>query len=186
MRNLAQIRPIEENDPELMSSAFHKAGILRSAGQYRGYFAEQSAGARICLLASVDTEFAGYLTVNWNPAYAAFAQSKIPEIQDLNVLPVFRRKGIATRLLDQAEREILVRSCIAGISVGLHPGYNQAQRLYVRRGYVPDGCGVTYRNEYVTEGMQVQLNDDLLLHFTKNLTSARDIYPSSPLKGIHA
>ncbi len=124
MREIPQIRTIAEYDPEVMSSAFQRVGILKSAAQYRRYFAEQSTGTRICWLATIDTEFAGYLTVNWNPAY-----------------------------------------------VGLHPGYNQAQRLYVRRGYIPDGRGVTYRNEYVMEGMQVKLDDDLLLHFTKSLAS---------------
>ena len=185
MREIPQIRTIAEYDPEVMSSAFQRVGILKSAAQYRRYFAEQSTGTRICWLATIDTEFAGYLTVNWNPPYAAFAQSRIPEIQDLNVLPAFRRKGIATLLLNHAEREILPHSTVAGISVGLHPGYNQAQRLYVRRGYIPDGRGVTYRNEYVMEGMQVTLDDDLLLHFTKSLTSDPCI-SSSLLKGNHA
>ena len=58
---------------------------------------------------------------------------------------------------------------MAGIGVGLHPGYNQAQRLYVKRGYIPDGRGVTYRDRYVEEGTQVVLDDDLVLHFTKSL-----------------
>ncbi len=66
---------------------------------------------------------------------------KIPEIQDLNVLPPFRRKGIATMLLDRAEAEVACRSDVVGIGVGLHPGYNDAQRLYVKRGYIPDGLG---------------------------------------------
>jgi GNAT superfamily N-acetyltransferase len=96
--------------------------------------AEQVAGSRICLVATVDGQFAGYVTVNWAPTYSGFVELKIPEIQDLNVLPGFRRKGIGTRLLDRAEQEISLRSSIAGIAVGLHPGYNDAQTLYVKRG----------------------------------------------------
>jgi hypothetical protein len=88
----------------------------------------------------------------------------------LNVLPGFRRKGLATRLLDRAEEEISRRSSVAGIGVGLHPGYKQAQKLYVKRGYVPDGRGVTYRDRYVEEGASVVLDDDLVLHLTKRLT----------------
>jgi hypothetical protein len=61
------------------------------------------------------------------------------------------------------------RSSVAGIGVGLHPGYNEAQRMYVKRGYIPDGRGVTYRNRYVEEGMQVVLDDDLVLHLTKRI-----------------
>ncbi|MDQ2841742.1 MAG: GNAT family N-acetyltransferase [Acidobacteriota bacterium] len=91
---------------------------------------------------------------------------KIPEIQDLNVLPGFRRKGIATQLLDRAECEIASRSEVVGIGVGLHPGYNDAQRLYGKRGYIPDGQGITYRDRYLRQGEQVVLDDDLVLHLT--------------------
>jgi GNAT superfamily N-acetyltransferase len=94
---------------------------------------------------------------------------KIPEIQDLNVLPAFQKRGIATQLLDRAEAEIAGRSAVAGIGVGLHPGYNNAQKLYVKRGYIPDGRGVTCRDRYVQEGEQVVLDDDLVLHLTRRL-----------------
>jgi len=50
-----------------------------------------------------DGQFAGYATVNWRPAYAGFAELNIPEIQDLNVLTRYPRKGIASLLLDRAE-----------------------------------------------------------------------------------
>ena len=41
----------------------------------------------------------------------------------------------------------------------------------VKRGYVPDGRGLTYGNRYVREGERVPLDDDLVLHFTKSLRS---------------
>lgn len=41
--------------------------------------------------------------------------------------------------------------------------------MYVWRGYVPDGRGVTYRNEFVAEGEQLPFDDDLVLHLTKRL-----------------
>ena len=143
--------------------------MCKPAAQYRRYLVEQASGTRICLVAAIDTQFAGFVTVNWTPTYPPFAESKVPEIQDLNVLPGFRRRGIATQLLDRAEAEIAPKSGIAGISVGLHPGYNQAQRLYVTRGYVPDGRGVTYRYQFAKEGTQVLLDDHFLLHLTKHL-----------------
>ncbi|MFA5891920.1 MAG: GNAT family N-acetyltransferase [Actinomycetota bacterium] len=77
----------------------------------------------------------------------------------------FRRRGIASRILDHAEEVAASRSSIVGIGVGLHPGYNAAQRLYVKRGYVPDGLGVTYDDRYVKEGEQVHMDDKLVLHF---------------------
>jgi GNAT superfamily N-acetyltransferase len=169
MADAVQIRALNENDPATISAAFTSIGWGKPVGQYQRYLAEQAAGSRICLIATVAGQFAGYVTVNWAPMYLGFVELKVPEIQDLNVLPGFRRKGIGTRLLDRAEQEIALRSSIAGIGVGLHPGYNDAQRLYVKRGYAPDGRGVTYRNRYVEEGMQVVLDDDLVLHLTKRL-----------------
>ena len=53
--------------------------------------------------------------------------------------------------------------------MGLHAGYNAAQRLYVLRGYIPDGRGVTYRDQYVEQYVQVMLDDDLVLHLTRQL-----------------
>ena len=67
------------------------------------------------------------------------------------------------------EEEVAHRSAIVGIGVGLHPGYGSAQRLYIKRGYIPDGRGVWYRNRLVEEGMQAMFDDNLVLHLTKNL-----------------
>ncbi len=50
------------------------------------------------------------------------------------------------RLLKLAEEEILLRSSVAGISVGPYSGYHQAQGHYVKWGYLPDGRGVSYCN----------------------------------------
>jgi GNAT superfamily N-acetyltransferase len=167
-QNLA-IRPLNEDDPVVIAAAFARMGWNKREAQYRQYLCEQAAGIRTCLIAIVDGQFAGYVTVNWRPSYPGFSELSIPEIQDLNVLRQFRRQGIASRLLDHAEAEVARHSGVVGIGVGLHPGYNSAQRLYAKRGYVPDGRGVTYRDRYVDEGSHVLLDDDLVLHFTKQL-----------------
>jgi len=164
-----EIRRLTQADAPMMADAFAGIGWRKPASQYLRYFDEQEAGQRECLVAMVSQRFAGYVTVNWFPAHPTLAESGIPEIQDLNVLPEFRRQRIASRLLDQAEALVAQRSSVAGIAVGLHPGYNAAQRLYVKRGYVPDGRGVTWHNRYVEEGAQVILDDDFVLHLTKRL-----------------
>lgn len=167
-QNLA-IRALRENDPPAIAAAFAQMGWNKPEAQYRRYLDEQSAGTRTCLVAIVDGQFAGYVTVNWRPSYPGFSEQNIPEIQDLNILRQFQRQGIASRLLDRAESEVMRHSEIVGIGVGLHPGYNAAQRLYVSRGYIPDGRGVKYRDRYMQEGANVVLDDELLLHFTKQL-----------------
>lgn len=170
-----RVRLLEEGDPPGMVAAFRDMGWNKPEGRYQRYFQEQLAGIRTCFVATVERQFAGYVTVNWRPTYAGFADMNIPEIQDLNVLARFRRNGIASRLLDRAEEEASRHSAVVGIGVGLHPGYNAAQRLYVKRGYIPDGRGITYRNRFVDEGAQVKLDDDLVMHLTRHLGKNSEI-----------
>jgi GNAT superfamily N-acetyltransferase len=169
-QNLA-IRPLNEHDPVVIAAAFARMGWNKPEAQYRQYLSEPAAGTRMCFVAIVDGQFAGYVTVNWRPSYPGFSELNIPEIQDLNILRQFRKQGIASHLLDRAEAEVARISGVVGIGVGLHPGYNAAQRLYGRRGYIPDGHGVTYRDCYIDEGSHVLLDDYLVLHFTKQLRS---------------
>ena len=54
----------------------------------------------------------------------------------------FRRRGVATLLMDAAEQLARGRGVATlGITVGLPGEYGPAQRLYGRRGYIPDGPG---------------------------------------------
>src|SRR5258708_9472440 len=144
-----QIRLLEESDPPSIAAAFKNMGWNKPETQYRRYLHEQAAGTRTCFVAIFDGQFAGYVTVNWRPTYAGFADLNIPEIQDLNVLTTYRRKGIASRLLDGAEGEAARRSGVVGIGVGLHPRYNAAQRLYVKRGYMSNAPGITNRHPFM-------------------------------------
>jgi hypothetical protein len=84
----------------------------------------------------------------------------IPEISDLRVDAEFRRRGIGTALLEWAEAEAASRSDRVGINVGLHSGYGAAQRIYARRGYVPDGTGAVINGTVVPEGATITLDDD--------------------------
>lgn len=89
------------------------------------------------------------------------------------MLPRCRRRGIGTALLDEAERRIAARSSVAGIGVGLPPGYGATQIMYVRRGYVPDGRGLWQSGRYLVHGDQVMIrDDDMALYFTKTLAGS--------------
>jgi ribosomal protein S18 acetylase RimI-like enzyme len=113
--------------------------------------------------------FAGYVTVVWVSGYRPFAQAGIPEIQDLNVLPQFRRRGIASALMDAAEAAIAARAETAGIGVGLYADYGAAQLMYLRRGYLPDGRGIAYRGATVAPATRVPVDDDLVLMMARRL-----------------
>ena len=166
---MIEIGPLREDDPAAFEAAFSALGWSKPAAQYVRYLDEQSEGARAVLVARRDGEFLGYVTVFWASDYPTFHEAGIPEIQDFNVLPHARRQGIGTALMDAAEALIAERSPVAGIGVGLYPDYGAAQRLYVLRGYVPDGRGIAWNLTHVTPGQQVPVDDDLALYFTKAL-----------------
>jgi len=173
MNNNANIKPairlLQSSDIQEIAAAFQQLGWNKPASQYEHYLMEQEQKARDVYVAFVEAKFAGYLTICWTSDYEPFREEHIPEIMDFNVLPKFRRQGIGTQLMDQAESEIAKVSSVAGIGVGMTPDYGAAQRLYVLRGYIPDGRGLRYRDHPVSYREEVTVDDDLVLYFTKNL-----------------
>jgi len=163
------IRLLESKDIPEIAEAFQQLGWRKPASQYERYLMEQSLGLRHVYVAFVKGEFAGYLTVCWHSLYVPFRKENIPEIVDFNVLPKFRRQGIGTQLMDTAENIIAKVNPIAGIGVGMDPDYGAAQRLYVLRGYVPDGRGLHHRDHYVKYSEQITVDDDLAMYLTKEL-----------------
>lgn len=158
---------LRAEDPPAIARAFAAIGWDKPEAQYVRYLDEQTAGERAVLVARVAGAFAGYLTVLWETGYAPFREAGVPEIQDFNVLPGYRRQGIGTALMDAAEALIAERSAVAGIGVGLYPDYGPAQRLYVLRGYVPDGRGIAWKQVQTIPGQPVQVDDELALYLTK-------------------
>ncbi len=162
-----EIRALRDDDPEVISAAFSAIGWDKPVSQYEKYLAEQRAGTRDVLVATVDDEYAGYVTVRWKSSYEPF--NGIPEIQDFNVLPKYRRRGIGTALMDAAETLVAERSDVVAIGVGLYADYGTAQRMYVRRGYIPDGRGLIYDGKQVPPGEMIRNDDSATLMFTKSL-----------------
>lgn len=156
------------SDTVEIAAAFAKLGWNKPVSQYEMYLLEQTAGERVVVVARWDGAFVGYVTVLWRSHYPPFAQEGIPEIADFNVLPDWRRRGIGTALLDEVEHLVLERSPVVGIGVGMTADYGAAQRLYVQRGYLPDGRGLHYENHPVVYGTPVPVDDDLVLYFTKS------------------
>lgn len=162
-----EIRPLRDDDPEVISAALAAVGWDKPVAQYENYLDEQREGTRDVLVATVDGGYAGYVTVRWESPYEPFGG--IPEIQDFNVLPELRRRGIGSALMDAAEALVAERSPVVGIGVGLYPDYGQAQRMYVRRGYVPDGRGLIYDGRQVAPMETIRNDDSATLMFTKQL-----------------
>jgi hypothetical protein len=69
---------------------------------------------------------------------------------DLNLLPPLRKLGVTFKLLDINEKDVVTKSDVVGIGVGLYRGYVAAQKIYVNRGYVSDSKDVTLLLEIAT------------------------------------
>lgn len=133
-------------------------------------FDEQDKGLREIFIMEHEGKSAGYCILNWNPKYGYFRTAEIPETQDLNVLPDFRRKGLATAMIAHCENLAKAKGKrLMGISVGLHGGFGAAQILYAKLGYIPDGQGITYDRKMVSSGEFKPVDDNLCLMMVKTL-----------------
>jgi len=165
MLTIAELREADITD---IAKAF--ATLNKTEQQYRRYFEQQQMLSRVVLVARSDGAIAGYVTVVWQSDYSPFREDGIPEIQDFNVLPDFRRRRIGSRLMEAAERLVAGRSRTCGIGVGLHHDYGAAQRLYALRGYVPDARGITSHGRRMSWGDEAKIDDDLVLWLTKRVS----------------
>ena len=159
------IRQAQRNDLETLYRIYEASG-KRDDGYFETCFNENCT----VLIGSFDDEDVAIGLLNWNPRYALYRKMQIPEIQDLNVMPEFRRNGIATAMIKWCEG--LARSKgkdMIGIGVGLTKDYGPAQILYIRLGYVPDGYGVTHDREAVVTHASYRMDDDLSLMMIKAL-----------------
>lgn len=62
--------------------------------------------------------------------------------------------------MDKAEQVAQNYSDVVSLGVALHKGYGPAQRLYVRRGYIPDGSGVWFQNQPLAPYAPCENNDE--------------------------
>ncbi|MCX7121633.1 MAG: GNAT family N-acetyltransferase [Gammaproteobacteria bacterium] len=130
---------------------------------------------RTLLVVKVDNKFSGYVTIKWNSEYSKFNEQNIPEISDLNVLPEYRKQGIATALIKECE--IIAKNKgihEIGLGVGMTEDYGRAQRLYVQLGYLPDGEGLHYKNKKLKYNENTTVDDELVLYFKKYISSMRE------------
>jgi GNAT superfamily N-acetyltransferase len=163
------IRALRQTDLARVVGALAAIDRPRSPELYSRYLAEQAAGARIVWLAEDGPFFLGHVCVVWSSGYEPFRVEGIPEIADLIVMPAHRRHGIGSQLIEVAENSIVERADLAGIAVGLYADYGHALRLYLRRGYRPDGRGIAYGGRTVPPGECIRVDDRATLQLVKLL-----------------
>jgi GNAT superfamily N-acetyltransferase len=163
------LRKIQTSDCKQISAAFTAQGWHKPISLYQQYLDFQTSGERDIIIAESEGTFVGYLTIAWQSDYLPFREKEIPEIVDFNVLKTYQRRGIGTQLMDEAERRIKTRGDYAGIGFGMYKDYGPAQILYIKRGYIPDGNGVTYNRKPLSYGESLILDDEIALYLMKRL-----------------
>jgi GNAT superfamily N-acetyltransferase len=165
------IRQAAASDLDGLCRIAAEMGTVHEPGYFERCLAEQRDKKRVILIAADASRLTGYVQLIWQPIYRPFRKLDIPEIQDLNVIPAARQQGLGGRLVDACEA--LARQAgkaAVGIGVGLYSRYGAAQRLYVRKGYLPDGAGVCYDDVAVRANDLRAIDDLLTLKLIKDLT----------------
>lgn len=168
MKTTCSIRKMQESDIQELSRGFISQGWPSREEFLTQYFKEQESEEREVLVAEVEGAVAGYITILPDAKQGPFA-GMAPELSDFNVFEPFQNQGIGNLLLEEAEKQVRLISDKVTLGVGLHSGYGPAQRLYIKRGYIPDGTGVWYQNHQPAMNAVCEDIGDLVLYLSKNL-----------------
>ena len=168
MKTICSIRKMQESDIKDLSRGFISQGWPSREEILTRYFKEQESGEREVLIADLTSAVAGYITILPDAKQGPFAGMG-PELSDFNVFEPFQNQGIGNLLMEEAERRVKLFSDKVTLGVGLHSGYGPAQRLYIKRGYIPDGTGVWYQNHQPAMNAVCEDIGELVLYLSKNL-----------------
>lgn len=160
---------MRQSDAQIITDEETAQGWSADVGKYESRLQHQSEGKAISLVAEYHGNVAGYINIYPDSEWGAFAGRGYPELVDFGVLEKYRRNGIGSKLMDIAEQIALEYADIVYLGVGMHAGYGSAQRMYVKRGYIPDGSGVWYGDEVCEQNADCRNDDDLVLYLSKKL-----------------
>lgn len=163
------VRAMVQADAQIIADEEIAQGWHASPKKYEARIRDHVQGRAIALTAEYCGRVAGYVSLYFEARSGPYVQRGVPEIVDFGVLEKFRRRGVGGRLMDAAEALAAERADAVCLGVGLHAGYGSAQRMYVRRGYVPDGSGVWYGDAVCAPYAPCVNDDDLVLYMKKPL-----------------
>ena len=163
------IRDMVKQDAQIITDGEIAQGWHQTVEKYEMRLRHQAEGRSVSLVAEYQGNVAGYINVYPHSEWGAFAHQGYPEIVDFGVLEKYRRNGIGSKLMDVAEEIAARYADTVYLGVGLHHGYGSAQRMYVKRGYIPDGSGVWYGEQVCPQYSDCCNDDDLVLYLSKKL-----------------
>ena len=167
---ICHCRDARADEVDHIDTTFKEMGWSKPAGYFADIVRAAAKGdLRFLIALSEEGRYVGHLKIIWQPTYPYFRENNIPEIQDLNVLPAYRRQGVATQLVAMAEEIVAKQYARIGIGFGLYADYGAAQRMYVQRDYVPIGDGAASHDKPIVKGRTVPVDDELVLYMVKAL-----------------
>jgi GNAT superfamily N-acetyltransferase len=167
------LRQLLAEDINVLASTFcfPWSSIEATTEKWKRYYEEQQKDVRIVCILEKQCQLIGYGTLLRFSEYPYFKTNNIPEINDVWIASQERKKGLGTLLITYLEKLAKEEGFEqVGIGVGLYADYGQAQRLYFKLGYAPDGTGITYNYLPIIPGEKYPIDDDLILWLTKSLT----------------
>lgn len=164
-----KIRSMTMDDAQIIYDTYQSYGWNPVLTTYENYFYEQEKNKRKVFIAEYEGQVSGLCTLVMNPNEGPLGGLGFPEIVDLTVFFNVHNKGIGNKLMDVAEQEAAKVSDAVYLAVGVHSGYGAAQRIYVKRGYIPDGSGVWYQGKQLEQYAPCCNDDELLLFMSKQL-----------------
>lgn len=163
-KNNLIIRTLEEKDIDQILLEEKHQGWHPTREKYELRLKDHEEGISIALVAIYKNQIAGYVNL-----YRYTKHGHYPEIVDLGVFERFRNQGIGNELMSLVEDIARIDSNYIYLAVGLHSGYGNAQKLYVKRGYIPDGKGAYFHGFEAKPYHEYVLGDDLVIHMSKRL-----------------
>jgi len=164
------IRDMLESDTEIITEEEHLQGwVHQKVEKYKQRLQDVAAGKCVALVAEYKGNIAGYFNVYFNTMCSLFGGQGYPELIDLGVLKKYRNHGIGNILMQVAENISRKYGDIVVIGVGLHRDYGAAQRMYVKRGFIPDGSGIWWRGKPLEPYADMKNDDEVTLYMTKKL-----------------
>ena len=164
------IRNMEEADGPVFVEELTAQGWHPDIADFQVRLKDEAEGKSISLTAVYQGHPAGYVYLYLDVYGGPFKGKGWPMIVDFCVLKKYQRKGIGGRLMDAAEQIATQYADTVCLGVGLCDNYGSAQRMYVKRGYIPDGSGVWYQDKQCVQYETVcTVDDDLVLFLYKKL-----------------
>ena len=164
------IRDMVETDPQIITHEEHLQGWTeQKTEKYTQRLKDVAEGKCVALVAEYKGNVAGYFNVYPNTMCGLYGGKGYPELIDLGVLKKYRKHGIGNILMQVAEDVARQYADMAIIGVGLHRDYGAAQRMYIKRGFIPDGTGVWWQNKPLEPYADFKNDDEAAIYMYKKL-----------------